>query len=972
MNQSNEFRSETEEHMSESQTPNASSKASKNLLPWILAGVFLVIYLGTVNRWVNLLNLVQISKIAQWDWKPAMMEPVNFLVTLPFRGLADDSIAIALNIVNAVLGALTIGLLGRAIQLLPQNRTHEQRVRSQDDSGAGILQAPNSWIPVVLGATAFGLQLSFWEHATSFTGEMVNLFLFAYIVRGILEFRAQRPQTTSWLYKVCFAFGLAITNNWGMFGFFPIFVAALISVLGLRFFSVKLLLMMAGCGVAGLAFYLVAPLSASMVFEVQDSFGELLTTYMGTQRSNFGGFPKYILLICGLTSLSPLLFLSIKWPSSTGEANAAGSKLSQFLFHLIHLLFLAVCLVVVFDPAFSPRELSKSAPLLTLYFLGALCIGYFAGYCVLVFSPDQRPQPSWKRSSPLKKALDGLMPWVLLLLVVGVPAGLIYKNVGFVTARNAGLLKMYADKLKSDLGEGPQTIFSEDSLTLILLESVLDEEPTDQQSKLLVHHQLMAFPEYQAIASQRYGDRWVELSEEALSVEPINPLILNQQFQALVGAAPAHFLHLMLDYRFEQFTPNLNGLSYEIINNRPDFSRNAEPENVASSDKNWKDMRDDIDRLALYCEKEIPEAMIVGNYFSAALNALGVEMQKLNELQAAATYFFWALELNPDNQSADLNLQFNEVLNLGMELDKLQEDSVKVFNSFNRAQLMMVNGPVDEIHYRTLLGKNLANTEVGMLRQAIPQFQRALDLQPNNYQALAGMLQVMLQAGDMEKATELLTQLKSSFSSEEDTTLGQRQELFELEAWLLLGLKQYAEAESLLNSALEEFPRNSKFLDALYNTYNASGQHQKALNVATRQLEVDSKNAQALLNQATSHILMEQYDQAIAPLDQALTISTNRLAFINRTARINKAIALLRGGKLESARDEYLKLKEDLPTLHKIDYGLAQVYDQLGNVEEALQSYQAYFSKAPANLRQSEEFKQAQIRAQELAGGNSP
>lgn len=971
MNQSNEFRLETEENMSESQNPNASTKASKNLLPWIVAGVFLVIYLVAINRWVNLLNLVQVSKIAQWDWKPAMMEPVNFLLTLPFRGLSNSAMPMALNLFSAILGALTVGLLARSIQLLPHNRTHEQRVRNQGEEDIGLLTTPNAWVPVVIGCTAFGLQLSFWEHATSFTGEMVNLFLFAYIIRGILEFRAQRPQTTTWLYKVCFVCGLAITNNWGMFGFFPIFVAALIGVLGVRFFNVKLLISMALFGLAGLAFYLVAPLSASMVFDVKDSYWELLTTYMGTQRSNFGGFPKYILLICGLTSLSPLLFLAIKWPSSTGESNAAGSKLSQFLFHLIHLLFLAVCLIVVFDPPFSPRSLTKTAPLLTLYFIGAICIGYFAGYCALIFAADPRPQPSWRRPSGAKKLLDTVMPWVLLALALGIPAGLIAKNFSFLKARNSGVLKLYAEKLKTDLGEGPKVVFSEDSLTLILLESVLDEDPASSEAKMLIHHQLLAFPEYQEIAAGRYGDRWIALNENALSTEPINPLILNQQFKALAEIAPAYFLHLMLDYRFEQFTPNIQGLAYQVSGNRADFNRDSDPASVAATDKNWRDIRDSIDQLSSLCSKEIPEAMVVGNYFSSALNALGVELQKRNELQAAATYFFWALELNPENQAADLNLKFNETLNLSLDLETGKEEAEKVFNSFNRAQLMMVNGPVDELHYRTLLGKNLANTEVGMLRQAIPEFQRTLQIQPGNYHALSGMIQVMVQAGELEKASEYMAELKSKHPADQLST-GQRQEIFELEAWLLVGTKQFTEAETLLVAVLEEFPRNTKFLDALYNTYSASGQSQKALKTANRQVELDSGDAQALLNQATSLILLENYKEALVPLDKALNISTNRLAFVNRTARINKAIALLKGAQLEEALKVYTELKEDLPTLYKIDFGLAQVYDQLGNQSKALQSYQAYLSKAPENLRQTEEFKKAQLRAQELVGTNAP
>lgn len=959
--------------MSESQNKPAQPKASKNLLPWILAGVFLLIYLGTVNRWVNLINIFQISKIAQWDWKPSMIEPVTFLITLPFRALPEASIAIGLNILSAILGAITIGLLARSIQLLPQDRTHEQRIRLQDDNGVGILKTPRAWVPVVIGVAAFGLQLSFWEHATSFSGEMVNLALFAYVIRGLLEFRAQRPQTTAWLYKVSFVFGLALTNNWAMLGFFPCLVAALVAILGVRFFNVGLLARMAGFGALGLAFYLLAPLSGSLVFDMQDSYGELLSTYLGTQRSNFGAFPKYILLICGLTSLSPLLFLSIKWPSSTGESNAAGSKLTQILFHFVHIMFLGVCLSVVFDPPYGPKELYKASPLLTLYYLGALCIGYFAGYCALVFSKDGRPQPSWKRSSPMKKGLDFLVPWALILIAVGAPIALIAKNADFLMARNKGILKIYADKLKKDLGDGPQVVFSEDSLKLILLEATLHEEPKAPESKILVHHHLLAYPEYQRISAAHYGDRWMALSEEAMSIEPINPLVINQQFQALAESAPARFLHLILNYRFEQFTPNLRGLTYEVQPNRPDFTRNSTPIAVAETDKGWRDMRDQIDSLAADCLEEIPEALLVGSFISSALNAIGVELQMMgnDQLQAAATYFYWALEINENNRAADLNLKFNEVLNLGMDLDTLEEESIEFFNNFNRAEVSLLNGPVDEIHYRALLGKNLSNSEVGMLRQAIPEFNRVLTVEPGNFQALSGMVNVMLQAGNLDSANEYMTQLQSTYANAK-LTLSQTQDLSILQGWLKIAANQFVEAEAVLTKALEEFPSNIKIHETLYRVYNVSGQHDKALKTANRILELTPQSSQALLDKASSLMMLEKYDLALAPLDKVLSLSTNRLGLVNRTARINRAIALLKGNQMEAARDQYLELKEDLPTLYKIDFGLAQVYEKLGEEKLTLESYQSYLSRAPESLRTSEEFLQAQNRVRELAAKLNP
>lgn len=348
-------------------------------------------------------------------------------------------------------------------------------------------------------------------------------------------------------------------------------------------------------------------------------------------------------------------------------------------------------------------------------------------------------------------------------------------------------------------------------------------------------------------------------------------------------------------------------------------------------------------------------------------------MQRMgnDQLQAAATYFYWALEVNENNQAADLNLKFNEVLNLDMDLATLEEESIKFFNTFNRAEVAMLTGPVDEIHYRALLGKNLSNEEVGMVRQAIPEFNRVLSVEPENFQALSGMVNVMLQAGNLDAAIEHMTKLQSTTAGAK-LTLSQTQDLSILQGWIKIAGKQFVEAEAILTKALEEFPSNIKMLEALYRTYNVSGQHDKALKTANRILELAPQSSEALLDKASSLMMLEKYDLALEPLDKALTLSTNRLGMVNRTARINRAIALLKGNQTEAARDQYLELKEDLPTLYKIDFGLAQVYEKLGNEQLTLESYQSYLSRAPESLRTSEEFLHAQNRVRELAAKLTP
>src|SRR5206468_2547486 len=114
--------------------------------------------------------------------------------------------------------------------------------------------------PLLFAALICGLQLSFWEHASAATGEMLDLLLFAYIIRCLLEYRID--QRESWLTRSALVYGIAATNNYAMLGFLPAYLAALIWIKGLSFFEFRFVARMFGWGTGGLTLYLFLPLLA--------------------------------------------------------------------------------------------------------------------------------------------------------------------------------------------------------------------------------------------------------------------------------------------------------------------------------------------------------------------------------------------------------------------------------------------------------------------------------------------------------------------------------------------------------------------------------------------------------------------------------------------------------------------------------------------------------------------------------------
>ena len=225
-------------------------------LPWLLAAGMLLVYGLTLNRWVSLFNLGAVAKISGWTWQPEVFNPVTFLVTYPLRWLPAAAIPLALNLFSAVCAALTLGLLARSVALLPQDRTDAQRKREKSDFS--FLTTGSAWLPPLLAVLVCGLQLTFWERATNWTGEMFDLLLFAVVIWSLLEYRLDEREWR--LYVAAFIFGAGMADDWGMVGFFPLFLVAMVWLRGLDFFNWRFLGRMLLCGLAGLSFYLLLPL----------------------------------------------------------------------------------------------------------------------------------------------------------------------------------------------------------------------------------------------------------------------------------------------------------------------------------------------------------------------------------------------------------------------------------------------------------------------------------------------------------------------------------------------------------------------------------------------------------------------------------------------------------------------------------------------------------------------------------------
>ena len=397
-------------------TEETSKKRTLRLSPWLVAGLALVLYAVTLNHWVTLTSLPWVAKVTGWDWhpthlawRPTFIAPLYYAITYPFRLLPQSAQPIALNLLSAVLGALTLATLVRSICLLPHDRTREQRQREGGEDS--LLSNRFAWLPPVLAVLALGLQMTFWEHATMATSEMLDLLIFAYLIRCLLEYRVS--QNDSWITKFVFIYGLGMTNNWALIGFFPFFLVALIWIKGVSFFNLRFLGRSIAFGLLGMLPYLIMAWIASSAY-AGGTFWSQLHAHWGQQKNAVLGLPRSPAIVLSIPTVLALIFAGIRWPSFHGEVSAAGIMFTNLMFRLVHIVFFGFAVVFFFDFKYSPRQLAPFSSMLTFYYLAALSIGYFAGYILLVFG-----QPPAKVREHTPGALRGLkllifaLPWVL-------------------------------------------------------------------------------------------------------------------------------------------------------------------------------------------------------------------------------------------------------------------------------------------------------------------------------------------------------------------------------------------------------------------------------------------------------------------------------------------------------------------------------------------------------------------------------
>jgi tetratricopeptide (TPR) repeat protein len=990
------------------------------MLPWVVAAVALMVYLATLNHWVSFNSLLAVAKLSGWTWQPELTGPLYWALTFPLRWLPPQSIPVAVNLFSTACAVLTLALLARSVALLPQDRTQEQREREKSEFS--LLSIRGAWLPPVLAAAVLGLQLTFWEDATSGSGqmtdlstapfanhcEMLELLLFAYVLRCLLEFRISDRQ--SWMSRAAFVYGLAMTGNWAMTALLPLFAIAVIRFKGLSFFNTRFLVRTTLWGLAGLSFFFLLPAVQSLADISRLPFWSALTAGLGFQKATLGSihayfaFSKEQALLLTVTSLVPIFLIGLRWSPAFGDNSRAGVWLTTLTFQTVQAVLLAACIWLALDPKLSPRNSGFALPCFTLFYLGALSVGYFSGYFLLVHG--RPPRGSRKPFSPT--LVNRAVLCAVWLLLPAVPALLVWRNLPQMRLTNGPMLKQFAALQAGALPPQGAVLLSDDPRELTLLQAYLIGKAKNQ-NYLFVDTASLQLPEYHRFLRKQYSNRWpVNMPRNAQQF--VSQTSLMRLALALALSNQVYYLHPSFGYYFEVFDAEPHGLVYRLARSstnsllvpRPASGLIRENDafwtttdhaileplvaalsaNPQRASENW------LHRLAQRAYlNEMPnrDATVLASFYSRALDYWAVQEQKAGNPKAAAARFQRALDLNPRNLVAKVNLDCNRSLQANTNGAHLPEKSVEeLLGQFRNWDLVLSqNGPFDQPVCCYQQGLGFAKGR--LYRQAAQEFARAKALLPDDLSPALWLARMDILRALPQEALRVIREIHER-APKLDLTRTNLTDVLLVETAAYLTEGDVKGAEGAVRWALDKYPGDEVLWATAARVYQSYGILSNAVACMRAALQKAPRDENLLVMASEVYVSAKLYTHAIAAINAALDqhaaddlakqflLATavqihinagsfsNALAYIDRQLKLNpsnpqalvsKGYACLQLGSLDQAAN-LLTQALDMETNNTPDLrsyarlNRAVTYLRAGKLDLAQRDYEALKKSFPA------------------------
>jgi len=694
-----------------------------------------------------------------------------------------------------------------------------------------------------------------------------------------------------------------------------------------------------------------------------------------------------MIALLSLTSLVPIFVIGIKWASYFGDTSRIGIILATITFHIAHAILFLACIWVAMDPPFSPRHAGAGQAFLTFYYLGALSVGYFAGYFLLIFGSKSSRM---RRIPPYLNLINTAVKVAVWLLFLAVPAVLIGRNLPHIRVTNGPVFKQMASLMTESLPAKGAVVLSDDLRRLLLVRSILAQKGQEKDfifvdSGPFNDHLVLEYPDYHRFLKKNYGGRWpVELPKSYRTL--VSALAMIPLFSTLEKSNSLFYLHPSFGLYFERFYLEPHGLVYQFksYTSTNPFPPALSEELIAQNEAFWnkaaseamkpllpfistthKGDKDSLlgvfTKMARLKHEPNRDASVMARFYSRALDYWAVELQKKGELEKAAAHFEQAIELSPNNIVAEMNLECNKKLRARQPTPVQPTKSVTdLFGPYFRTWDTAIgeNGPFDEPTFCYEQAQVFVQNK--FFRQALHQFERVKELDRTHLSARLWLAQLYIMAQLPEQSMRLI---KEIHQNKEDFPVNRTNvtEVLFGEASTYLANKDRSGAETAIQTRLQQFETDKdlmpRLLAAASRIYFNFGAFSNALPLIEQQLAVTPDDMQALINKGYAYLQMQMFNEAIPPLTRVLQNTNSTPALLNR------AIAYLRSGQLDSAQTDYEALQKALPKAYPVYYGLAEIAYLRKETNAAIRYCELYLANAAPN---SEEAKFVSQRLAEL------
>lgn len=923
----------------------------------IALGAWLV-YLVTLVHDVTLNSLALTAQVSGWDWQPVNSHPLLWLLTAPVHLLPAAWTAPALNLISAALGAITLGVLARSLELADWDRPLKELGRWQ------------AKLPLLLGCAVCGLEFNFWQEATAATGEMLQVLLFALSLLLLLQFRATRDFRR--LQAAALVWGAGMAENWFMLLSLPVFLIALLWLGRAAILNKGSLLRLALAGLAGfLVVALWLPLWNSLWPGSPWGFGEawlnFLKGYTLLLQNLYAGFFRAY----KLTSLAVVIFFLLPLLPSFIRKRDQGTmnllfadQFQVWIYRGLRIAVMLACLWLAFDPVVGPRQIALKQ---TGYAFGFLSLDYLTGFCAgfilgnLLLAASLRPQEIYRQPNPLELAFARVAAPAAILLFAMTMSGLASRNTSAILLANRQPLIQFGQHVLDNLAAENCIVAGDDPQRLLVLQAAAQSANRDL---VPLDMRLLSVPAYRKHLARRHPCDWIARLNSAVS----SPAGAATFFSELAASNNVYFFLPSFSPLSESFSVRPSGVVGRL-SAWPEIEIEARPlsaETIARNEQFWNDIARPLaaisetgvekkgrpagflaavsGRLHLQPVKPLQSRTLAG-WYSAALTDWGVRLQRAGRLDSARQRFEQAIRLNPENAAAGASLVCNSNLVNGatQNLAAVEILAGKLGNIQSLAQFIRADGPADEPAFCYLLGNVCAR--YGLTRLAIQQFERAGELAAGDPAPQLALIRLYSGCGRNETARALIQTLREDPRlAAGGNPLATELDLLEVGTWL--NQTNTANARGMLRTMLEKNPRDARIADLAARAYLSFGDQANALKVVRTRLAEAPDDFRALLNQASIQMNLGQPASALPVLDHALSISNFP------PIRFARAVARTRAGQFQAAEADYLELEKTVADRAPVYGGLAGLALQRQDTNLAIQYLEKSLSELSTNSPQ--------------------